>query len=249
VGTTDLRQVRLVNAVRSSPLLGRLSSDDLAEVLAWARSVVAHRGDVLRRAEDDSVLVVLAGAAISTTLTTEGAEIVTGLLGPGSVAGLAVVMGQTEAGTDIVALDDAEALLLPGPEFRRAATTLSALAIATMRTLAAEVAQQRSETARFTDTSTTQRVLDRLVELGDHWSRDTDHGLRITVPLTQDMLASWSRASRESTAKVLHELRRAGVIRTGRRELTILDLDRLRARGSVGSRRDDAVRTLLRSIS
>jgi CRP-like cAMP-binding protein len=49
--------------------------------------------------------------------------------------------------------------------------------------------------------------------------------------ITQDELASWVDATRESTSKELKVLREAGIVRTGRGSITVLDVDRLRQLG------------------
>jgi CRP/FNR family transcriptional regulator, cyclic AMP receptor protein len=245
----SMRQARLVQAVRSSPLLGRLPDAELADVLSVARSVHADRGANVRRSDDDSVLLLLDGVAVATLPSHDGTEVVTAILGPGACSGLSVVLGSLEGDADVAALEPVDALHLPGPEFRRSLAAHPGLALATMRTLAAEVATVRQETARFAYTSTTERVLARLVELAETWGEPKDGEIRITIPLTQEMLASWARASRESTAKVLHDLRKAKVIRTARRELTILDLDRLQRRATATDEGEELVRTLLHAIS
>jgi CRP/FNR family transcriptional regulator, cyclic AMP receptor protein len=244
------RSERLVRTVRTSELLGRLSEEELAAVLGFARTVHAGRGQPLARHDDDAVLLLLDGVAIATVPSDDGYQVVTELLRPGSVAGLPVALGQPAGGTDLAALLPTDALWFPGPEFRRHLTDLPALALSALRILAAEVAVCRREVARFAASSTTERVVDRLLELVDTWGQPYSDGtIRVVIPLTQEMLASWAQTSRESTAKVLHDLRKAGLIRTARRELTVLDPDRLRTkRAPTADQPDEVLRSLLRSI-
>ena len=77
------------------------------------------------------------------------------------------------------------------------------------------------------------RVAGRLVELADRFGEPDGRGVRISVALSQDELAGWVGASREAVAKALRVLRERGFVTTGRRTMTVLDLDglRLRARG------------------
>ena len=51
--------------------------------------------------------------------------------------------------------------------------------------------------------------------------------LNVSV-VTQDDLANWISASREAVARALGSLRKRGLITTGRREITIIDLPALR---------------------
>jgi CRP/FNR family transcriptional regulator, cyclic AMP receptor protein len=243
------RQAQLVHAVRSSALLGGLPSELLAELLSSGRGVHAEPQEQLRRADDDSVVLVLDGVAIGTLLADGGSQVIAAILDAGDTDGLPVVLGQVGAGMELTGLTAVDALVLPGPEVRRQLNERPELGRACLSTVTADLAHLRVEEARFAYTSTTERVVHRLLELAERWGEPADGQILIRLPLTQEMLASWSRSSRESTAKILHELRQAEVIRTGRRELTILDLERLQQRCANHHRHtDELLRTLLRSI-
>ena len=67
-----------------------------------------------------------------------------------------------------------------------------------------------------------------LVELADEHGRPTLDGVDIDIPLTQQELASLIASSRESIVRSLRSLRARRLVTTGRRRITIRDLDRLR---------------------
>lgn len=58
--------------------------------------------------------------------------------------------------------------------------------------------------------------------------RPPEPGIEITLPLTQDELASRVGASREAVAKALRALRACGYVRTQRRMVTVVDIEGLR---------------------
>ena len=69
-----------------------------------------------------------------------------------------------------------------------------------------------------------------LAEFGRSYGRDTPNGRVILVPLTQPELATAIGAAEVTVHKLLRQLRTAGLISTGYRQLTILapdELDRL----------------------
>ena len=74
------------------------------------------------------------------------------------------------------------------------------------------------------------RVARRLVELADRFGEPDGRGVRIAVAQSQDELAGWVGASREAVAKALRVLRDRGFLATGRRTMTVLDLEGLRRR-------------------
>jgi CRP/FNR family transcriptional regulator, cyclic AMP receptor protein len=219
-----------LEAVRSSPLLQRLPHETQVEVLSLGRPTQSRRSETLLRSDDDLAVLLLAGTAVSGVVGQDGSSAVTGVLGPGSVAGLPVVLGQPAAGVAVVALTPTEALVFRGSVLRDYLADHPAFAVACLRTISEELASAREDLARQAGTSTTERVVDRLLELADRWGRPVGGEVHIPVPLTQEMLASWARASRESTARALHGLRANGLLRTGRREFAILDIQRLEAR-------------------
>jgi len=235
----------LVDAARASVLLGVLSAEELDEVVQAGRGVRARRGRHVLHAGEPTVAVVLRGVAAVRRHTANGSEVVAELLGPGGVCGLTAALGHPDVTADVTALDDVEALLVPGRRFRHLVVTRPPIAHACLSAVTAQLADAHRETARFAASSTAARVELRLLELADRWGVDEGAAVRIGLSLTQEELASWARSSRESTARTLQTLRRAGIIATGRRELTILDLPTLRARRQRDTA-DPTIRELLR---
>jgi CRP/FNR family transcriptional regulator, cyclic AMP receptor protein len=247
VGRDDsgARSSSLVDAARTSVLLGVLSAEELDEVVQAGHGVRARRGRHVLHAGESTVAVVLRGAAVVRRHTTNGSEVVAELLGPGGAYGLAAALGHPDVAADLTALDDVEALLVPGRTLRHLVATRPLIAHACLRAVTTQLADAHRETARFAASSTAARVELRLLELADRWGVDDGGAVHIGLPLTQEELASWARSSRESTARTLQTLRRAGIIATGRRELTILDLPTLRARRQRDTA-DPTIRELLR---
>jgi CRP/FNR family transcriptional regulator, cyclic AMP receptor protein len=83
----------------------------------------------------------------------------------------------------------------------------------------------------FASLDTQGRVAARIVELSARFGQPRPDGsVLITLPLSQEQLATWVGSSREATAKALGQLRERGLVETGRRRLTVVDLRALQAR-------------------
>jgi CRP-like cAMP-binding protein len=67
-----------------------------------------------------------------------------------------------------------------------------------------------------------------LLDLAARFGSETDSGVHIAVPLSQDELASLASASRATVTRALSNWRQRGIIRTGQRDTTITGLDALR---------------------
>lgn len=217
-------------ARRTSPLLAGLDEHELSELFAAGRPARRRRGETVLRSEDDRAVVLLSGTAVAAVVGGDGLPVIVDFLGPGAVAGLPVVLGRPDAGMRVTALSPVSGIFLDGTVLRDRIGSQPSLAMACLRSVTSELAAARDDLARHADTSTTERIVDRLLQLADRWGEPVDGSVHIAIPLTQEMLASWSRSSRESTVKALHELREAGLVRTGRRDLTILDIERLNRR-------------------
>lgn len=237
MGTTATRQQPLhpcstdavAAATRASPLLSALAPDVLVTLVRSSHGTAARRGERIAAPTDDSMTVILEGVAAARVATPEGDFVIHRLLAPGDLHGLVVALGHEDP-DELVAVDRVHALVVPGPALRDVVARVPSAARACLAVVAAELAALRVDQATFTTTSTTYRVEHRLLELADRFGQCDDGRVLVALPWTQEELASWARISRESTAKVLHELRAAGIVTTGRRELVIEDLAALRRR-------------------
>ena len=211
-------------------LCGGLHAEDVDTLLDACRPVRMGARELLLRAEEDRALLVLRGTAKASIVAADGDEVITELIGPGYAANLPVALGRSRIGKDITSLEPVDGLSVSGRDLRHLVQTRSGITTACLRTVLEQHAAADAERSRFAGTCITQRVAHRLVDLATGWGLADGDVVRITLPLTQDELAAWSGASRESVAKVLHTMRAQGLISTGRRTLTVLDLPGLRRR-------------------
>jgi CRP-like cAMP-binding protein len=179
-----------------------------------------------------TVVFVLSGRVKVFSLTEHGEEILLAVRGRGALLGEVSAVDGGPRSASVAALEPIEALVLTADafvEFLRghadAATVLLQLVVARLR----DADRKRVEFAAYDIAS---RVARRLVELAERFGEPDGHGVRITVALSQDELAGWVGASREAVAKALRVLRERGLISTGRRTMTVLDLPGLRRRAN-----------------
>lgn len=243
----DARVRPIADTVRSSALLGMLTTEELEAFVQIGHGAIAPPGRSVLHPANDAVAVVLGGVVGRYVTSPTGDEFLLDLLGPGEVVGLPTATGHVEHQIDARAMSPVESLVVPGNALRRLVNATDGVARACLRAAIDELAAARRDVIALGNTSTTERVELRILQLAERWGTSELGGIRITVPLTQEQLASWARSSRESTAKVLHGLREAGIVHTGRRELIVLDIATLRRRCHAGSH-DDTRRALLRAI-
>jgi CRP/FNR family transcriptional regulator, cyclic AMP receptor protein len=170
----------------------------------------------------ERVFVIERGVVLISCTTPGGREIVLGLRGSGDVIGeLSALDGKPRSAT-AEALDEVEAVVTSAAALN-AALRGDDLAAELIRMLVARLRDADRKRLEFASLDTLGRVAWRLVELAERFGRPDGAHITIELPLSQEQLASWCAASRESTVKALGTLRDLGCIATGRRSLVVLD--------------------------
>lgn len=187
----------------------------------WTRGHrLVHQGD-----QAGAVYLVERGTLKVTTCTSEGDEAIHAVLGPGDLVGeLAALDGRAHA-ADVVALTTGAGRRLPASRFRAllADDVDAAIAVATL--LAARIRGADRVRSDVLSGDVEARVARQLWQLSD--DGDVDAATGIPVRISQDDLASWCGASRQAVNGALGRLRAAGLVRTARGTVFVLDRDGL----------------------
>ena len=218
-----------------------MSTADSGDFLSVALRREGHtrkfqRGQALFTEGDraERVFLIERGWVTVTCTAPGGREIVLGLRGPGDMLGeLSALDGEPRSAT-AVTLSEVEAIVVSGSTLMRALDDVTA-SRELIRMLAARLRDADRKRLEFAALDTLGRVAWRLYELSERFGHESEEGISVELPLSQEQLAAWCGASRESTVKALTSLRGLGYITTGRRRVVIRDLEGLRrqARGIV----------------
>lgn len=192
-------------------------------------------GEVLFREGDTagSAIVIVSGLVKIHKRGRDGDELILSLCGPGDLLGEVTAVQGAARSADAVALEDVEAATVAVADLRallarypRVALVLLELALRRLRL----ADQHRLE---FAAAESLPRVTSRLLELAERFGvAGPDGTLVVAMPISQEELASWAAASRESTARALRTLRELGLIETHRKRMVVLDADGLRQHAS-----------------
>ncbi len=193
------------------------------------RTIQIRRGQALFVEGDraERVFLLVRGWVIISCLGPGGREVVLGVSGPGDVLGELSGYDQEPRSATAVAAEDVDAVVASAAVLRRALHDLDA-AHDLIVLLASRVRDDTRKLVEFATLSALGRIAWRLVELADRFGEPVADGLAVSLPLSQDQLASWCGASREAAVRSLRSLRELGVISTGRHSVVIHDVDALR---------------------
>jgi CRP/FNR family cyclic AMP-dependent transcriptional regulator len=218
-----------------TPFLRQLGRQDADALLTRARRRRVPRSQPILRAgaAGDDVVIVLAGRVKLVAYGIDQREVVLGLRGPGELIGEMAALGGQRRTATAIALDDVEAGYLAAGELRAFLAEHPSVALVLIRMLVQRLSEADRDRIDLATQDSVGRVAKRLLELaGDHGTPD-GAGTRIELSLTQDELASWTGATRETVSRALRLMRRLGWIATDHRSITVLDADALRERCGV----------------
>lgn len=217
---------------REEEFLARLGPAPTADLTARGRRRRWPAGAslFLEGERSGTVVIVLEGRVKVFSLTEHGEEVLLAVRGPGALLGELSAVDGAPRGASVAALEPVEALVVPAPAFLGFLADHAGAAMVLLRLVTSRLRDADRKRVEFGAFDIPARVAGRIVELAERFGEAEGDGVRISVPLSQDELAGWVGASREAVAKALRVLRERGLVTTGRRTMTVLDLDGLRRR-------------------
>lgn len=213
------------------PFLRQLAEADADDLLRRGRRrTFPPRTAILSvGAAGDEVLVVLEGRVRLVAYGAENREVVLAIRGPGELVGEMAALGAERRTASAVALDQVEAAVLGGDEFRAFLLEHPDVALVVIRMLVRRLAEATRDLIDQATQDSLGRVARRLLELADDLGVPTGEG-RVELSLTQDELARWTGATRETVSRSLRLMRQLGWVSTDQRKITVLDAAALRER-------------------
>lgn len=220
----DAETLLALPGARRCPLLVGLPAHELDRLLRGAEVVGYRRRDPPSPLPtlDDALHVVLRGALFEHVRHPGGSGAYGHPVAAGVTIGLTEVLLGVPLAREACVLLPSVVLRVPGGTVRALLqTSVGSAAIAT--TALHLLAAAQDDRVVLATGDATERVLRRLGDLVAGWGRGTGNGIDITLPLTQEQLALWAGASRETTVRVLRRLRAQGLVETSRRHLHVVD--------------------------
>ncbi len=219
-----------MTAVADHDFLGMLNPEENRAL--HSRGVVRRfrRGAaMLREGEDPTrVLVLLEGRAKAVTFTEDGKEVVLGFIAPGELLGEVATIESRPRSATVITLEPVTALALATSDFWALLDEHPRVWVVVHRIVIRRLRLADLQRKEFSGSNTLSRVSRRLVELSDTHGTESEDGVTITLPISQEELAGWTGASREAVTKALRTLRDLGWIETGRRSISVRDSEALR---------------------
>ena len=181
-----------------------------------AGQMLLYRGDP----PSGGVLVLLAGR-VRVMASGQGHVVTLGFRGPGELVGEQSALDGGPRSADVEAIEDVEAFSVPAERFVDFLESYPPAALMLLRMLSARLRDADAKRLEVLTLTTMQRVAKRLLEAA------REDGGVLRVRMAQEQLASYALASPKSVDRALQTMRQLNCIETGRRDITILDRDKL----------------------
>jgi CRP/FNR family cyclic AMP-dependent transcriptional regulator len=222
--------------------LGSLAADERTALgeIGHARSYRRGERMILEGDQQDTTFLVLEGRVRVFTGTPEGTEVTLCVRGPGDLIG---EMGALDPGgrrsASVIALEPVRCRVIAARELQAFLEAHPRSTLALLRLVIGRLRGADRRRTEFGPYDATRRLARVLIEAADEAAagapargvrRDGGGGgMQLGLALSQHELSGLIGASRESVARGMAELRRRGLVATGRRSVTIVDADGLRS--------------------
>lgn len=216
-------------------VLRSLSSDDLARLESRSRLRSFERGDAVYLPTESAhaVYVLVSGRLKISHLTEDGKESILGFLFPGDLFGELALLDPDSRGEAVEAIERSRVVSIPADAVRELMQRRPQLALNIARLIGNRRMRLENRLKNLLYRSNRERLVYVLLDLASEHGEQTSAGIRLSLPLSHQELASIIGATRETVSVLMGELRRQGLIDSGRRRIILLQPERL-AR-SVGS--------------
>jgi CRP-like cAMP-binding protein len=225
---SSVRRVATREGVRLGGFVASLDPEARAALLNLGRVRRYRRGAtlIMQGARDDMVGVVLEGRVKVVVDTADGREVVLEVRRPGDLLGEFEAIDPEMVGRDAsnVVLEPVECRVFSADDFRRFLVAHPAAALELLRVTISRLRAADRRRIEATGLDASHRLARYLVERAD-----AQGDPELDIALTQVELASLIASSRESVVRALTALRARGFIETSRRQITVRDLEGLRA--------------------
>jgi CRP/FNR family transcriptional regulator, cyclic AMP receptor protein len=224
------REQSAVELLKSVALFSDLEAEELERFshVAVPRSFPAgtrvfHEGD-----NSDACYIVKEGSFRVTREHSDGRAITLATLGPGEIFGELAMLDGDQRSASAEALSDGELLALPAGDVRALLARHPEIALKLVAGLVRRLRAANVRLSRQSFQTVPSRVAGILAQLSREGQDGEGEDTEVTIRMNQTDLAQLAGTSRESVSRFLAELERAGVVRSGRGRVTVIEPAKLR---------------------
>ena len=214
----------------SVPLFRGLDQEELAKFGELVRERSYPKGSVILFQDDpgDSLYILRTGRVKVVLIGEDGREVILGVLESGSHFGELALIDDQPRSAHVIAMEDAQLLILRREDFRRRVDASPSVAWALLCELSRRLRRADEKIGGLVLLDVPGRIARLLLDLSEE-----SGGPFIEKALTHQTIAQMIGASRETVSRSMKEFQDAGLIRVERRRISVADRALLEKRAQV----------------
>jgi CRP-like cAMP-binding protein len=209
------------------PLFSGLQRDELQRFADLTRERSYPKGSVILFQDDpgDSLFVLRSGRVKVVLIGEDGREVILGVLEPGAHFGELALIDDQPRSAHVIAMEDANLLILRREDFRRRVEANPSVAWALLTELSRRLRRADVKIGGLVLLDVPGRIARLLLDLADETGNET-----IEKPLTHQTIAQMIGASRETVSRAMKEFQDSGLITVERRKIAVGNREALEKR-------------------
>ena len=212
------------------PLFHGLERDEIARFAELVRERSYPKGSVILFQDDpgDALYIVRTGRVKVVLIGEDGREVILGVLEPGSHFGELALIDDQPRSAHVIAMEDAQLLILRREDFRRRVDANPTVAWALLQELSKRLRRADEKIGGLVLLDVPGRIARLLLDLSQEGG-----GPLIDKVLTHQTIAQMIGASRETVSRSMKDFQENGLIRVERRRIAVADKAALEKRAQV----------------
>ena len=212
------------------PLFSGLHRDELQKFADLTRERSYPKGSVILFQDDpgDSLFVLRQGRVKVVLIGEDGREVILGVLEPGAHFGELALIDDQPRSAHVIAMEDANLLVLRREDFRRRVEANPTVAWALLTELSRRLRRADNKIGGLVLLDVPGRIARLLLDLAEEAGGD-----RIEKPLTHQTIAQMIGASRETVSRAMKEFQDSGLITVERRKIAVGNREALEKRSQI----------------
>ncbi len=209
------------------PLFSGLPPEELERFAELTRERSYPKGSVILFQDDpgDSLFVLRDGRVKVVLIGEDGREVILGVLEPGAHFGELALIDDQPRSAHVIAMEDAQLLVLRREDFRRRVEANPTVAWALLSELSRRLRRADVKIGGLVLLDVPGRIARLLLDLADEGGSE-----QVEKPLTHQTIAQMIGASRETVSRAMKDFQDANWVTVERRRITLADRPALEQR-------------------
>ncbi len=212
-------------------LFERLTPDRLkqVEMRCRTRTFAAKSPIYLPADQSDAVLMLASGRVKICSFTYDGKQSILTFIEPGELFGELAILESGEREEYAEAVTNSSVILIPADEIRKVIEEYPTVSLGVTKLIGMRRRRIERRLKYLLFHSNRDRLANLLLELAEQYGKPCPSGVDLGIKLSHQDLANIIGSTRETVTLMLGELQNEGLISTGRRKVTLTNIEQLAA--------------------